>query len=318
MKYNLNAQCVTMDINTIGTKEINKPEITYRNKFLKNISRRNVQKINPFSLLIKNIIENGFNEERAKTQTDQTPRFQEDKMTLEKKMSSNKNEEPQSSERCPTQLSASKQNNEMLSTVLSTEKNQIDKAEPSASKKNKKLAFFDKLTKGKKINIDLEENNESKQPKSPNGERKFEEPKTAKNMTNFINGFSFVNKEAFNSSFTNKNEEMIELKLLRKEKQLNNQTILNLTRELTEVQAKTMNFERIVIEYQESLKNTYIKEQESLKLLYKIIKEFFTEEINYSKNVINELSDLFDDIVLNEKTFKKNLKDKILTKYKQY
>jgi hypothetical protein len=318
MKYNLNYQSVTMDINTIGTKEINKPEITYRNKFLKNISRRNVQKINPFSLLIKNIIENGFNEERAKTQTDQTPRFQDDKITLEKKMSSNKNEDPQSSERCPSQLSVGKQNNEMMSTVLSTEKNQIDKAETAAIKKNNKLSFFNKLTKGKKIKLDMEENNEPKQPKYPNGERKIEEPKTAKNMTNFINGFSFVNKEVFNSSFTNKNEEMIELKLLRKEKQLNNQTIINLTRELTEVQAKTISFESIFIEYQKTLKNVHMKEQDNLKLVYKMIKEFFTEEINYSKNVINELSDLIDDIVLNEKTVKNQLKDKLLTKYIQY
>ena len=87
---------------------------------------------------------------------------------------------------------------------------------------------------------------------------------------------------------------------------------------MTEVQAKTISFESIFIEYQKTLKNVHMKEQDNLKLVYKMIKEFFTEEINYSKNVINELSDLIDDIVLNEKTVKNQLKDKLLTKYIQY
>ena len=48
------------------------------------------------------------------------------------------------------------------------------------------------------------------------------------------------------------------------------------------------------------------------------MKDFYNEEIIYNKNLINELSNIIDDMTITEKTIK-NVKNKnVLSKYSYY
>ena len=132
-------------------------------------------------------------------------------------------------------------------------------------------------------------------------------PKTTKNLNLFSN--LFVNQKDDNTE---------EIKLFRSEKLLYSNQNKILAREIAQFKSKYQNLETILVTYQESLKSKYKKEIENLKITYSIMKDFYNEEIIYNKNLINELSNIIDDMTITEKTIK-NVKNKnVLSKYSYY
>jgi hypothetical protein len=336
--------------NLDGERIGDKPEMTYRRKFLKNVTKKNFSKVNPFGLLLKNIIEKKLSEDQAITdEAQQSPEVQEDK-TADK--GRNKNDLESSNNKANV-LTFCESHNKALATDENLKVGVGNNLEnPSKNEKVKKLGFFCKLKKA--IVIDTNLNEEKKEPQdqvkqekiefevkaeqtkdprakrfsivvNPNKiqqetsfkEKSLEEPRTARNLNSFFKGFNITGRDIMRGSIFAprvQSDDATELKLLRKEKQLNSQVISNLTRELTELHAKTMNFDKILIDYQEILKNVTKKEHENLKLTYGMIKDFFNEEIIYSKNLVDELQLIIDDIVINEKSIKDIKNNKVLCK----
>ena len=51
-------------------------------------------------------------------------------------------------------------------------------------------------------------------------------------------------------------------------------------------------------DYQEDTKEIFRKELENVKLNFNILKDFYYDELNYAKGIIQELSMVIDDIAL--------------------
>ena len=69
------------------------------------------------------------------------------------------------------------------------------------------------------------------------------------------------------------------------------------------------------IHYEEILKTTFKQDINNIKLNFNIFKDFYKEEMIYSKNMITELSSIIDDLVINEKSNKDMKSKKVLRKY---
>ena len=95
---------------------------------------------------------------------------------------------------------------------------------------------------------------------------------------------------------------------------MNIQLVSNLTRDITELQSKTINFDKMFMDYQNNHQSTYKLQIENLKLIQGVLKDFYEEEISHSKNINNQLSGLLDDILLNEKTLREAKNKKIYMK----
>jgi len=168
----------------------------------------------------------------------------------------------------------------------------------------------DRETKNHKHNISGVNANRNEDSKTPH-------PESTKNYNNFIKGFKFSNNELLTGSFVNRNnnDDQKQLKQLVKEKQLDSQVISNLTSELAELQTKSQNFDKILVEYQESSKKALKKEIDNLRITYTVLKEFYNEETIYNKNLINDLSTTIDDILINEKSIRNSKNKKILCNF---
>jgi hypothetical protein len=138
--------------------------------------------------------------------------------------------------------------------------------------------------------------------------------KESNNNNNDKSACFLLKKDDQNISFIKKNEEIGELKLLKKEMVYNRQLISNFTMEIVELQKKANNSEKMILEYQKNNQNNYKLQIENLRMILDISKDFYNEEIIYSKNVNNELSNLMDDILINEKSIKDYRNNKVLCK----
>ena len=122
--------------------------------------------------------------------------------------------------------------------------------------------------------------------------------------------------EKRNSYFTNNlPEEKKELVFLRKTIQMKSQIISSLTKEIEELYLKSNNFQNMPIHYEEILKTTFKQDINNIKLNFNIFKDFYKEEMIYSKNMITELSSIIEDLVINEKSNKDMKSKKVLRKY---
>jgi hypothetical protein len=86
--------------------------------------------------------------------------------------------------------------------------------------------------------------------------------------------------------------------MLRKDKKLNKEFIDDLTNQTAELQNKINNYEKMIGDYQSHMKNIYKKELDNAKIALQILKDFYLDEINYAKGIIQELSMTIDDILL--------------------
>ena len=99
------------------------------------------------------------------------------------------------------------------------------------------------------------------------------------------------------SSFTN-NDFQTENRLLKKEKTLHTSFIINLTNENLEIRNLLKDYEKMSRESFDNFKYFFKKELENIKLNATILKNFYIEEINYSKGIIKKLSTTIDDMLL--------------------
>lgn len=127
------------------------------------------------------------------------------------------------------------------------------------------------------------------------------------------NKLETINSEvdACNHPISNDSNELI----LYKKNKLLNQVISNLTREVTELHSKSVNFDKMIVAYQKTIHNTFKKQIENLRLTNSILKDFYNEEMVYSKNINTHLSNMIDEILINEKLFKDAKHKKIISKY---
>jgi hypothetical protein len=138
--------------------------------------------------------------------------------------------------------------------------------------------------------------------------------KESNNNNNDKSACFLLKKDDQSISFIKKNEEIGELKLLKKEMINNSQLISKFTMEIAELQKKAINNEKLILEYQKNNQNNYKLQTENLRMILDISKDFYNEEIIYSKNVNNELSNIIDEILINEKTIKDLRNNKVLCK----
>ncbi len=122
------------------------------------------------------------------------------------------------------------------------------------------------------------------------------------------------NRDIYSGSILLRQDDLNELFLLRKEKIMNSQIIKDLTKEVVEMQLRVIEWNKSVQVNQRSLEKVFIDQTENLKKTLKLIRNFYNEEIIYANNVITDLSNLIDDILINEKPIK-NKRNKHLNKY---
>jgi hypothetical protein len=89
-----------------------------------------------------------------------------------------------------------------------------------------------------------------------------------------------------------------ENKLLKKEKKLHTQFIIDLTNENIEINKKLSDYEKLFDNYQDLLKDIFKKELDNIRINYGFLKEFYYDEIYLAKSIIQELSITIDDILL--------------------
>ncbi len=89
-----------------------------------------------------------------------------------------------------------------------------------------------------------------------------------------------------------------EMKLLKKEKKLHTQFIIDLTNENIEINKKLSDYEKLLNNYQDHLKDLFKKELDNIRINYALLKESYYDEINLAKSIIQELSITIDDILL--------------------
>ena len=88
------------------------------------------------------------------------------------------------------------------------------------------------------------------------------------------------------------------MRLLRKEKTLNTEFIVNLTNDNLEQKRRIKELENMLNDSSERFKISFKKDIENAKLNSTILKDFFNDEIRYSHEIIKKLSTTIDDILL--------------------
>jgi len=255
---------------------------THKSKFIRQVSKNYSKKLNGIGLFLNNIIKKA-NEDEEETKKQ------------ELRFSSRTSEKDEKDLLVMTTGGTIQKTEEKINEV-----NNETKEKENGMTRPRMLSFMS--SKQNTGDIKIADNDLVEQPSTGDFIRP---PKTTKHFTTIFRNLHISNRDIItHARLSRNNEDLNELKRLKKEQQADKQLIASLTNEMTDLHIKLTTFDKMNAEFQESLKVTYNKEIENLRLLYGVLKEFYSQEIIYSSNIVTDLNTIIDDMVLNMKSLK--------------
>jgi len=117
------------------------------------------------------------------------------------------------------------------------------------------------------------------------------------NYFKYVSKSKFLNAEGEANKIANLEEE---IRILKQENRFKQQHMESIMKEAIELKKKIELIEANAIEYQKNTAITYDQELENHILSFDILKNFYAEEINMAKNMINGLNAIIDEFICNK------------------